>query len=331
MIWRDDDIWVKTKLEQLLAVDDCFQDVGVPHTIAVLAERIDAHPALVDAIKARGMIVQLHAWTHDDLAASAAARAALPGAVDLLTHVFGYRPTMLYPPWNRSNALLERTAHALGLTVSTKKVSLDQYLRFKGDVGEDTINFHYWDDHERELLPAALALYRQRRRVMKPTDYCPRAAPFDVYLHGRRGLVGVEIGVDAGAHAEALLRYVDIAHLHLVDRWPNDYHYGYCEGRLLTLGYRARFTMHQLASAHAVTRFEDGTLDFVYCDEARDSETVKANLERWWPKLNAGGVLGYRGLGSGNEVAVAIDRFVAATPGLTRHVEPGEEAILIKP
>lgn len=330
MIWRDDDIWVKTKLDQLLQVDDSFQAAGLPHTIAVLAERIDAHQALVDAIKARGMIVQLHAWAHDDLSVNASARAALPGAVELLTSVFGTRPTVLYPPWNRSSPALERVAAELGLTISTKKVSLEQYLRFKGDVGEDTINFHYWDGKERDLLPAAFAVYRQWSRRMKPTDYCPRAAPFDVYLRGR-DLVGVEIGVDAGAHAEALLRHVDIAQIYLIDRWPKDYHFGYCEGRLSALGFRSRFTMVQEPSALAAARFREGSLDFVYCDEARDAETVTGNLARWWPLLKSGGLLGYRGYAAGYPVAVALDRFVAAHPHVTRHIEPGEEMMLVKP
>lgn len=333
MIWRDDDIFYKTRggrLTKLLQVDDCFQRESVPHTIAVLAADIDKAPELVQAVKERGMIVQLHAWEHDDLTDSAAARGMLPQAVYSLTKAFGQRPTVLYPPWNRSNADVETAAAALGLTVSTRKVSLEQYIRFKGRTAEDTVNFHYWDDHELALLPQALALYRQERYPMKSTDYCPRAAPFDVYLQGKRGLVGVEVGVDAGAHAEALLRYYDIAQLYLVDKWPKDYHYGFCEGRLSALGFRGRFTMLQRASAYAVDHFQMGQLDFVYCDETRDGETASANLDRWWPLLKSGGVLGYRGYGSGDGVSQALDRFLHGHPEIQHHIEPGE-LILVKP
>lgn len=330
MIWRDDDISVTTKLPPLCAVDDCFQREGMPHTIAVIAEHIETNRPLVQAILERGMHVQLHAWIHEDLRTHAAARAALPLAVERLTQVFGTRPTVLYPPWNQSNAAVEAAASALGLTVSTQKVSLDQFLRCKGEVSEEVINFHYWDEAELALLPDALRLDRQRSRAMKTTDYCPRAAPFDAYLRGRRGLVGVEVGVDAGAHAEALLRYCDVAQLYLVDRWPKDFHYGFCEGRLSALGYRSRFTMIQRASAFAVDGFQPGQLDFVYCDETRDAETAIGNVTRWWPLLKSGGLFGYRGYGSGDPLTQALDAWVARQPQTRRYVEPGE-LILVKP
>ena len=336
MIWRDDDIAAITRgarLEQLCRVDDCFQDVGVLHTIAVIAEGIDRNPDLIAAIKARGMRVQLHAWSHKDLSDDAESRAQLPRAVELLTAIFGDRPTVLYPPWNRTSPELEAAAAALGLTVSTKKVSLEQYLRFRGNVAEDVVNFHYWDTHEHELLPTALTLYRDWSKSMKPTDYCPRAAPFDVHLRNlrRRYLVGVEVGVDAGAHAEALLRHCDIEMLHLVDRWPKDYHLGYCEGRLSALGFRPRFTLVQRSSEEAAKLFQPGSLDFVYCDEGRDFETVRGNLARWWPLLKSRGLLGYRGYANGYPVAEALDQFVKAHPEIRYHVEPGEELILVKP
>lgn len=330
MIWRDDDISAKTKLDQLCTVDDCFQREGVPHTIAVIAYRIETNAALVHAIRERGMLVQLHAWIHEDLTTHAAARDALPLAVDRLTEVFGARPTVLYPPWNRSNATVEAMAASLGLTVSTQKISIDQYLRYKGEVDEDVLNFHYWDDDELALLPSALRLYRQQSHPMKPTDYCPRAAPFDVYLRERRHLVGVEIGVDAGAHAEALLRYCDVAQLYLVDRWPKEYHYGFCEGRLSALGFRSRFTMIQRTSSHAVDRFQPGELDFIYCDETRDAATATGNVTRWWPLLKSGGLFGYRGYGSGDPLSQALDRWVANQANVRRYVEPGE-LILVKP
>lgn len=155
MIWRDDDIGQNTKLDVLQAVDDVFQRHGVPHTIAVIASRIDTRPDLVELIRERRMIVQLHCWEHDDLSVDAAARGELERAVETLTSLFA-RPTVLYPPWNRSGPELEAEAARLGLTVSFKKVSLSQYMRVRGDVTERVINFHHWHVPDIELLERAI-------------------------------------------------------------------------------------------------------------------------------------------------------------------------------
>lgn len=156
---------------------------------------------------------------------------------------------------------------------------------------------------------------------MKVTDYCPRAAPFDSYLKGRN-LVGVEIGVDVGAHAEALLRYRDVAMIHLVDIWPNPYCHGYCEGRLAQ--FRARYSIHGMTSHKAAERFfaescravqDSGgapMFDFIYIDQEHDERAVAGDLAAWWRLLRVDGVLGYRNYtGRGTPLDRAVDAFIA--------------------
>lgn len=155
MIWRDDDIGQNTRLDVLTAVDDVFQRHSKPHTIAVIASGIDTRPDLIDLIRERRMIVQLHCWEHDDLSVDAAARCELARAADLLESLF-VRPTVLYPPWNRTSPELEEVAAYLGLTVSHKKVSLSQYVRVKGDVNENVVNFHHWHVPDVLLLERAI-------------------------------------------------------------------------------------------------------------------------------------------------------------------------------
>jgi predicted O-methyltransferase YrrM len=144
---------------------------------------------------------------------------------------------------------------------------------------------------------------------MKVTDYAPRAAPFDSYLAGR-DLVGAEIGVDVGAHAEAMLAYCPIAMLHLVDPWPQEYARGYCEGRLAR--FRGRYRAHAMGSLIAAQIV--GPLDFVYIDQRHDGASVSADLEAWWPLIKPGGVLGYRNYaeGRGEPLDLAIEAFVRA-------------------
>jgi peptidoglycan/xylan/chitin deacetylase (PgdA/CDA1 family) len=160
-IWRDDDVGRRTKLDVLTAVDDVFQQYKARHTIAVMAEGLDSRPELVDLIIQRGMDVQLHCWKHDDLTTEPA-QADLLRAVEMLEQLFGARPTVLYPPWNRADSSLCRKAAELGMIVSAAKISLDQYLRFNGDVGEQVVNFHHWYVPEAMQLERALKIAASR-------------------------------------------------------------------------------------------------------------------------------------------------------------------------
>lgn len=161
MIWRDDDIGQNTRLDVLQAVDDLFVQYGTAHTIAVIASGIDTRPDLIDLIRERRMIVQLHCWEHDDLSVDASARGELRRAVDLLSSMFD-RPRVLYPPWNRTSPELETAAADVGLTVSFKKVSLSQYVRVDGGISEDVVNFHHWHVPDVLYLERALKIAKRR-------------------------------------------------------------------------------------------------------------------------------------------------------------------------
>lgn len=162
---------------------------------------------------------------------------------------------------------------------------------------------------------------------MKVTDYCPRAAPFDSYLTGR-DLIGVEIGVDVGAHAEALLTYCPVAMLFLVDIWPNPRMAGICEGRLWRFGRRTEMVARRSVDA-AAQLGSAAPFDFVYVDQEQGAESVAADLRAWWPLLKRGGALGHRNYTDRDTpLDRAVDAFVAEH-GPTRHVETGE-IVLIK-
>lgn len=168
---------------------------------------------------------------------------------------------------------------------------------------------------------------------MKITDYAPRAAPFDSYLVGE-GLVGAEVGVDVGAHAQALLGHCSVALLHLVDIWLNRWCRGYCEGRLATReDWRRRYVAHDSGSLKVAAEFHAASLglDFVYIDQEHDFTAVADDLRVWWPLVKAGGVLGYRNyVGRGTPLDKAVDAFIAAQgAAVDVHVELGE-IVLVK-
>ncbi len=162
---------------------------------------------------------------------------------------------------------------------------------------------------------------------MKVTDYALRCAAFDTHLRLGKRLVGIEVGVDAGAHAEAMLRHLDIDHLTLIDPWPDRYTLGFCEGRLSALGFRPRFRLLPEASERAYVEFEDLTLDFAYIDRQQDGETATRELAQWWPKLKKGAVFGYRNYSpSWPEMKHVLDTFVKVNH-LTTQEHPGELVI----
>lgn len=332
MIWRDDDIGARNDRDQLLRVDDAFQAVGLPHTVACVMEGLVEKPAIIKAILDRRMVPQLHCWDHEDLTTSPKSLAALGMAIKAMEHLLGVRPTVLYPPWNRTSEPVRQVAAELGLTVSTEKISLSQFLRAGGEVREDTVNFHYWDAEEARQIGEALRLHAFGD-LMKITDYAARSAPFDSYIRYLYNARGVEVGVDVGAHAEALLRYCPVAHVTLIDTWPKDYAYGYCEGRLSTWGFRPRFAMIREPSETAVNNFEVGSLDFVYLDQFQGFESVAKDLRLWWPRVKRGGVLGQRNYvaGANDGLVKAADEFAEAHKvEMEVHREPAGEIIFVR-
>lgn len=135
---------------------------------------------------------------------------------------------------------------------------------------------------------------------MKVTDYAPRSAPFDHYLvlqsQFGRDLCCAELGVDAGAHAEAMLRTGIIRQLYLVDPWGKNEQFqkGICKGRLDALGYHGYFTQHEMTAQEFVQRSSKGIYDGVYCDLPQDGPTAHDVVPFAWEMLKPGGLLGYR-------------------------------------
>lgn len=167
MIFRDDDISCFTNMEDFKRVHELFNKYEVTHTIAVIAKDINDNQELVKYIFSQPNIdVQLHCWDHIDLTKLEEKElfdTILKGA-SKLTATFGKTPTILFPPWNKHNDRMDKVADGIGLTVSSRKISLSQYIKFNGDVGENTINFHYWAPQEVMFLEQALSIYTQRKQ-----------------------------------------------------------------------------------------------------------------------------------------------------------------------
>lgn len=157
MIWRNDDVSHATSLQQFTAVHELFKKYNVLHTVAMICKDIGKNKELVKYINANNIDVQVHALEHTDftLLTDEQINTQFNFCVGLIQKYFKRKPTVFYPPWNRSNNLVAHVAYKHGLTVSNTKISLSQYL--SGKHGE-VINFHSWSDECKDL-EAALIKY----------------------------------------------------------------------------------------------------------------------------------------------------------------------------
>ena len=131
--------------------------------------------------------------------------------------------------------------------------------------------------------------------------------PFERLGVSGNGLVGVEIGVYKGEHAESLLRHLRLKRLYLVD--PYDLYTEYEEGRKhygvdqVELKAGRKECLRRLAShEEKITRiFKKSAealneipsrLDFVYIDGNHQEEFVREDIRNYYPKIRRGGVLG---------------------------------------
>ena len=163
--------------------------------------------------------------------------------------------------------------------------------------------------------------------------------PFErLGVTGRR-LVGVEIGVHKGEHAESLLSHLDIKTLYLVDPYAmyaeyeeSRSHYGddasldlakaEAIGRLAPNAGKISWGFKR--SGDAAAEIPDG-IDFVYVDGDHEEHSVRADIASFYPKVRSGGVIGghdvYNGFTRQHDGVVrAVSQF-AVRNDLTLQVE----------
>lgn len=113
---------------------------------------------------------------------------------------------------------------------------------------------------------------------------------------------GVEVGTFAGIFAERILQRTTIKKLFCVDPYISYDAYidlmnnldlsqvfATAQQRLAPYGSRHEFTRQ--TSVDAATAHANDSLDFVYIDGNHSYNYVLADLEAWWPKVKAGGML----------------------------------------
>lgn len=141
----------------------------------------------------------------------------------------------------------------------------------------------------------------------------------------------VEVGVWTGDFSERILRSTTPRELNLVDPWrfapefPKRYYGGLLAenqadmdaihaGVVKRFGQYLSVNVHRKTSLEAAASFDDRSLDWVYIDGDHSYDAVRADLQAWWPKIVAGGLLtgddvGWRDEGGKQPVRQAVVEF----------------------
>lgn len=154
--------------------------------------------------------------------------------------------------------------------------------------------------------------------------------PFERLGVKGKDLIGAEIGVYKGEHAESLLENLSIKKLYLIDPYKlyDEYdegkkHYGIDQDPLDLVEREAQKRLEKYSdkiiwvkkmSTDALIDIPNN-LDFVYIDGNHQYEFVKKDIETYYPKIKLGGILGGHDMYNGfcfehNGVVQAVAEFV---------------------
>ena len=112
-------------------------------------------------------------------------------------------------------------------------------------------------------------------------------------------LIGVEVGVKNGSHAQNILDNLIVKHLYLIDSWVPYIEEGkiiydppvYYDHVVKKFGDNPHIEIIRTSSCKAAKGIPDKHLDFVYIDGCHQYEYVYSDIAAWFPKLKVGGVL----------------------------------------
>lgn len=133
-----------------------------------------------------------------------------------------------------------------------------------------------------------------------------------IQKHFEGKIVGAEIGVFYGGHAESLLFHLPNLHLHLVDDASENIDLKNRLGEELKEISPDRYTWHKKTSLEASKEVEDNSLDFVYIDANHHFEAVFQDCKVWYPKIKEGGIIcghDYNTNSTEDNVKGAVDEF----------------------
>ena len=123
--------------------------------------------------------------------------------------------------------------------------------------------------------------------------------PFDKFLkvrYGNKSIIGAEIGVLAGEHASFMNKYLNIKKFYLVDSYieSDDFSQDFLNKAKIKAKNKlpgGNIIWIEKKSTQAVLEIKD-KLDFIYIDSDHTYQYVKQEIEKYYPLVNKGGILG---------------------------------------
>lgn len=122
---------------------------------------------------------------------------------------------------------------------------------------------------------------------------------------GQRKLIGAEIGVQRGNNALSLIKNLQFNLLFLIDIWDayqiaTKYEEGFRDANFSVFYDEVKAQFGDLSyvrilkqdSKTAYENFAENFFDFVYIDACHSYESVKEDIEIWFPKIKVNGVFG---------------------------------------
>ena len=97
---------------------------------------------------------------------------------------------------------------------------------------------------------------------------------------------GVEVGTQHGVFAKVIAKGW-CGNIYCVDLWPDEEIFEVAQSNLDD----PRFKLFRGDSVETAAQFVDGGFDWVYIDADHHYENVKRDIEAWYPKVRAGGIV----------------------------------------
>ncbi len=140
-----------------------------------------------------------------------------------------------------------------------------------------------------------------------------------LHLNNTKAEVVAEVGVREGYFSKFILDNTNVKKLYAIDPWERNPElengaqeaFNTCHRLLDPFGERAEMIKGYSPSASEM--FEDESLDFVYIDGLHDYESVKADIEGFYPKVKNGGIIAGHDYHEGDWPGVynAVNQFIA--------------------
>lgn len=109
-------------------------------------------------------------------------------------------------------------------------------------------------------------------------------------------LIGAEIGVEFGLNAKTMLRLLNIEKLYLIDPYNKELNATsndrcFEETKKYLSKYHNKIEFIRKTSENAVHDIPND-LDFIYIDSNHEYESVKKEIDLYYPKIKQGGIIG---------------------------------------